>query len=583
MRNKATPRRLRLPAIPAGHLYQLIHHGKINTRREDTDQYELELHFVEKGPGDGFRKPLGQVRACKINLADSYEFILGSLWEVSGEKSPREANRVSAGLYLADKNRRWPHRILPDTYSFLSATERYSAQQLNSLLPPALIANTPALRASFLSSIPDTWVITHRLKHKTIIIPCFELLRVLYYEAGRATIDLFWSKQPLAATCSVIAAPTAANGRTGHVSIRRGMFSEAQQCILAELCLNAKYLHTVTETHSDLTLALRDHPAGAYPRVDLHLGHRVRFQANGFHFKVGEENYFLACGLWPLSNPFSFEHLVVDLPTGQRAAAAERQATQASLLEEARRGLLRADTRQNPALDSLEPAGRRYGEATVLLHPRSGIGWPHVAYTPGKQSKRDSRSPSFPGSQTLEGLSYTEGGDDETRGLVSGTEVLDGERQLTPYFQEFISWFRQRGDYRIELLTLYNEDGRHGASISTLGPGDGRGIAVAELRHAKGHFYFLELLTGGRAAFLHKRRPTLLTQADFVDLFDKFRESGLNWLTYKKSLAEEEEERDVPRKRELTEEFVISPRNHHNGGIATALLCEKYIRQLLSF
>lgn len=82
---------------------------------------------------------------------------------------------------------------------------------------------------------------------------------------------------------------------------------------------------------------------------------------------------------------------------------------------------------------------------------------------------------------------------------------------------------------------------------------------------------------------MHKRNPTRLTQLDFENLFSDFNQSGLNWLTYKKYLSDKKKTWAVPHKKELSKEFVVYPRNHHNGGVATALICEKAVCQALSY
>jgi hypothetical protein len=367
----ATPIKLRLPLLPSGHLYQLVDLGQINRKRNSTHQYELFLHFIEKSGEDGFQKPIGVLRSCKISMADSYEFIRGSLWDSNG-------NRVSAGTHVTDESIDKTHRIFPARYSFLLGGRQSIAQRLGTILSPALVTANAPLARLFLAAASENWVIPRQVGGTTILLPCFELLRVLYYEAGLGLLAHYFSRRALSDICIALAAPVAANHYTGHIRVRRKAFTEAQQCIMAELCFNIDYLHTITAVHSNLALALLRNPEGAYPQADFYMHRPVRFQANGFHFQAGHKRYFFVCGLWPLSNPFSFQDLIVDLPAGQQQTVRRKRPGQTT--DEPGPGalLFQASTRANPLLDSQEPGSSRYREATVELHARQGIPWPQV-------------------------------------------------------------------------------------------------------------------------------------------------------------------------------------------------------------
>lgn len=565
-----TPLTLNLPALSPDRLYQLVSHGKINRKRNSTYQYEMLLHFVEKSARDGFHQPVGETLSRKVSLPDTYDLVRGSLWDATG-------HRVSAGMHVTDEVTAKTHPIFPSRYHFLFGGRQAIARPLTTIIPTSSLLEN-SLHRLFLATAADNWVLTRYDKGTTILIPCFELLRVLYYEAGPELIGHYFRNQDLSVVCTALEAPTAANQYTGRIRVRQHGFTKRQQDILAELCFNPHYLRNVTAAHSNLTRALLREPQGATPQLDFLMGRPLYLEANGFHFKVGNARYFFVCGLWAQTNPFSFQKLLVvpppgRHPVGRKEAGDGKPVRKAPLYQ----------TRQEPdtPLNSLEPGSSRYRDATVRTHAKQGVAWPSSEIVLPKEEldagtgATPARSPRVP-----DGLSYTPGGSDETRALATPLESTSHE--LSSYFQDFVDWFRQHTEYQVELLTLYNESGLYGVGISTLGQDDHRGIAVAELRHAKGYFYFLELLAGGRASFVHRHRPTQLMPSNFTTLFSNFKRFGLNWLTYKKYLDSKEMILNASQEHRRAEEFVIHPRNRHNGGVATAILCEKAIRQMHS-
>ena len=172
--------------------------------------------------------------------------------------------------------------------------------------------------------------------------------------------------------------------------------------------------------------------------------------------------------------------------------------------------------------------------------------------------------------RTPDSLSHTPGGSDETKALVTQLADAPHEHQLTTYFQDFVDWFRQQPAYHVELLQLYNDAGLHGSGISLLGPHDERAIAIVELHHRKGFFYFCELASGGRAALVYQDAYAQFTPDDFTSLFVAYKTHQLDWLKCKKqSLGGK-----------VADRYTVYPRNHHTGGVATALRCHKLIAGL---
>ncbi|QKG51840.1 hypothetical protein [Hymenobacter sp. BRD67] len=513
------------------------------------------LHFVRKSARDGFHQPVGEVLSRKVNLFDTYDFVRGSLWDATGQ-------RVSAGMHITDEATTKTHPVFPHRCHFLFGGKQAVARPLTTVIPASSLPENP-LHRLFLTTAADNWVLLRRFEGLTILIPCFELLRVLYYEAGPELIEHYFHNQDLAVVCSALEAPTAANQKTGRIRLRKYGFTKRQQDILAELCFNPHSLRNVTAAHSNLKRALLREPQGATPQLDFFVGRPLRLEANGFHFTAGNASYFFVCGLWAQTNPFSFQKLFVTPPPGKQPVgdkeADGEEATRKSALYQAKQ---KPDTR----LNSQEPGSSRYRDATVRTHDKQGVAWPPAENVPSEKERKAgtgttlARIPRAPDS-----LSYTLGGNDETRALAT---PLEGDpHQLSSYFHDFVDWFRQHAEYEVKLLTLHNESGEYGVGICTLSQDDHRGIAVAELRHTKGYFYFLELLAGGRAAFVHNPHLTQLVLSDFTSLFSSFKRFGLNWLTYKQHLTDERKPKDTPNGRKVLGDFVIQPRNRHNGAL----------------
>jgi hypothetical protein len=504
-----TPLTLYLPALPPDRLYQLVAHGKINRKRNSTNQYEMSLYFVEKSARDGFRHPVGGPQITKVSMADSHAFLLGSLWDPDG-------NRVSTGQYVINTVTNKTHRIFSSLYSFWLGGHQSVARRLDSLITPSNLASISPLARLFLTAAADSWVLTRQVGGRTILVPCFELLRLLFYEAGPGLLAHYFSREPLDAICAAINAPEAANQYTGHVRIKRRGLSDDQQCILAEQCFNPHALRTITAAHSNLAQALLRTPEGAYPQADFFLGRPIHFRANGFHFQVDQQRYFFVCSLWPITDPFSFRQLLVDAPgSKQRLAKAAGNKVDGS---DSQSTLLQARQRPDTPLDSREPGSGRYRNATVRPHTKQGIAWPRVKSSTKNSIEAGENASSRRIARTPDSLSHMPGGNDETRALVTLIEDAAHENQLTSYFQNVIDWFHQHGTYQIELLKLHNADGHRGQSVSLLGEHDSRAIAVAQLRRGNKYFYFCELLAGGRAALLYKveiRRSYIYFCQDF--------------------------------------------------------------------
>lgn len=556
-----TPLTLHLPALPADRLYQLVAHGKINRKRNSTNQYEMSLHFVEKSARDGFRQPVGELLSTKVSMADSHAFLLGSLWDSDG-------NRVSTGQYVVNAVTNKTHHLFSSLYSFWLGGHQSVARRLNLLFTPSKLASISPLARLFLTAAADSWVITRQVGGRTILVPCFELLRVFFYEAGPGLLAHYFSREPLDAICTAITTPATANQYTGHVRIKRRGLSDDQQCILAEQCFNPHVLRTITAAHSNLAQALLRTSEGAYPQADFYLGRPIYIQANGFHFQVSQQHYFFICSLWPVTDPFSFRQLLVDAPGSKQrlAKAAGNQAdepgSQSTLLQ----------TRQRPItpLNSQEPGSGRYRDATTRPHAKQGIAWPRVKPSTKNSIEAGENAFSRRIPRTPDSLSHTPGGNDETRALVTHLADATREHQLTTYFQDFVDWFQQQPAYQVKLLQLYNDEGLYGPGISLLSLHDDRAIAIAELQHRKGFFYFCELVSGGRAALVYQNGYTPLTPDNFNSLFATYKTQHFDWLKCKKQAIGGK----------VADYYVVHPRNHHTGGVATALRCHKLITSL---
>ncbi|MGI4821968.1 MAG: hypothetical protein ACRYFV_12230 [Janthinobacterium lividum] len=200
--------------------------------------------------------------------------------------------------------------------------------------------------------------------------------------------------------------------------------------------------------------------------------------------------------------------------------------------------LLQAKQRPTTPLDSQEPGSGRYRDATVRLHAKQGIAWPQVRLSTKKTIETDESASPRRSARLPDSLSHTPGGNDETKALVTRLVEAVREHQLTTYFQDFVDWFRQQPAYQLKLLQLYNQEGLHGPGISLLGPHDERAIAIAELQHRKGFFYFCELVSVGRAALVYQDDYAPLTPDNFSSLLATYKARQFDWLRCKKQAPE---------------------------------------------
>ena len=103
---------------------------------------------------------------------------------------------------------------------------RWSTLQLpRDVLPPELRA-----------TLRDAWCAVLQVENEYMLIPCFELLRAFYYEAGGAMVDYFASRTPLERICWPIMAPGVNTGFDAHFCVA-AQVTHAHQALTGRVAL----------------------------------------------------------------------------------------------------------------------------------------------------------------------------------------------------------------------------------------------------------------------------------------------------------------------------------------------------------
>lgn len=566
-----TPLKLSLPILPDGHLYQLIHQAEIRrSPLASTLQYQILLYFIEKSPKESFRKSHGAAIPHWIEIGDSYDCVRGSLWTDRGKP-------VSDGRKYRDEVTKEKFTLLNSICTFQIGAEPLVAVKLGDLFPEEIVKLN-----SFLDTVPDTRVLVKKIAGKTIIIPCFEILRVFYYQAGDALTNHFFSNEPLFAICHAVVAPSQDNNFTAHIELYDNRFSERQSAVLGEMSLNPAYRRAVEAAHSRLSELINSAPGNdeTYPHIDFHVGRDFEVKANGFGFEVDSVPYFFVCRLWPIQSPFCFEALVVDLTDDPRLGPVSDEHFTESTDGVSGGVRFRADMSNEPPLDSGPPGSSRYQGASIDAGERSGAVWPGVSLRRKKTATPHQPTSQTYVTQTPESLSQTGGGSDEKIAKTSKSKpTKEREITCTEYFREIIAQFQGEEKFEVKLLTVNNDDAEHGQNLSILAEENTQCIHIASIKCPEGYFYFFQLLRRGRAVFVHKMNPTMMTDEEVKDLLKLFIAENLNWSLAKKKHNEQAKEQ--PTLQNDQDRLILYPRNYSNGTLACAELCKDVINNMI--
>jgi len=216
---------------------------------------------------------------------------------------------ICGSLWTKWKNLTETRKYSPfDSQVFWTGANPLSIIQLQNVIN--LSDLTPA---SFWITQGETWVICISFSEKKIIIPYFELLRVLFYNASRRLTQYFFSQSPLELLCRSLSLPSAQNSFLTHFCVASEELSVAEARILGGLSSDSAmirvfnfartYFHNVPTMKSGFSHKTKEISAGQ-------LNKNILFNAKGYNFKSNNENYFWVDSLEIITSPFNFRQAI---------------------------------------------------------------------------------------------------------------------------------------------------------------------------------------------------------------------------------------------------------------------------------
>lgn len=589
---------LRLPPLPAGQLYQLAYVDLCRLAPQSTFQKQVAAFFRIKCQTDKYTAPIGEPIIRWVHLAESSVLVTSSLWDSQDGKSTMVSDGLSYPYTANEEQKEIPVWAMRKTFSLGGLPNK--AQQIKDVFP-----NAADFKSSFLQSRGDSWIAVHHQDNQTYIIPCFELLRAFYYIGTPHLIEFFFSLTSLSTLCRLVEAPTAQNGQKAEILVVADGFSPHQLCILAELCLNSAYRETVERTHNRFfPVALRKR-SGAAIKVDFQLNRDVEMEVTGFAFTYEERPFFWVCGIRKHAPYWSFEQLGYLAGSDHRLGPIHSGPEPSISPVPVKEVLQPASGGPAPVLDSGQAGDSRSqvsAELDLALHTHL----PPVTALP-KQAQGQRQPTQHRYFSEIPAYLTTEGGGKDLRKQRLTRLGLQQQLPLPEFFEAVIAHLSEVKDFLLTTLQLNNEDGEYGDDLSIFpiwqknAPpnywqlGEPRRMAIAHIQYGGGHFYFFQLLDGGRAALVYYKNARQLADYDLNTLLRYLAETRLNWqavsAAYQKETNFENKDSETEAaararkfKNVMGPGLLISPRNHNTEqgkSPSAAALCEKQIRSAL--
>ncbi len=199
--------------------------------------------------------------------------------------------------------------ILPtDCYTFNTSPGTLYAQRLKHVLSAEALSPS-----KFWKIHNDTWVICVNSGHKKIIIPYFELLRVLFYNKSLRLTDYIFSQKPINSLCSPLIFPDRNNFLTGRYCIAAAKCSYSEARLLGCLLFDPQLIYAfnasqaywqVTASKNGVLLADK---ADSMPVGDFGTSY---FSASGYNFSHDKEEYFWVHKLTVIQYNYKFDTLL---------------------------------------------------------------------------------------------------------------------------------------------------------------------------------------------------------------------------------------------------------------------------------
>jgi len=268
--------------------FKLIHVGKPQ-RNYKTGSYHINCHF----------QPWSTEQNCPINndilihcINSTFagELACGTLWTNKNIKNKAKYTRPTEHQNFHTG----PNKLYAKLLKFAINTE--------SLTPK-----------DFWRKQEDTWIISIEYDDKIIIIPYFELIRVLFYQTSHRITNFLLSQTPLDQLCRPLTSPSIDNSFIARYYVAATNLTAPEARLLGSILFDPSinYIFNVTQTY--WRIASSENNLINFNKVDsLVIGDfkNLSFRANGYNFVCDRKNYFWAESLDITEQAFCFKKLL---------------------------------------------------------------------------------------------------------------------------------------------------------------------------------------------------------------------------------------------------------------------------------
>ncbi|QNH62786.1 hypothetical protein [Hymenobacter sediminicola] len=224
------------------------------------------------------------ISAHLVNGNKAGELVCGSLWtDTVGTSKPIYHNNS-------------------DFEVFWTGSKALFAVLLKNVINPGALSPS-----SFWIKKGDTWIICIEFNNKKIIIPYFELLRVLFYQASKRLTQFFLSYLPLELLCRPLVFPGDDKSLLARFYVASENLKESEARVLGGLLFDPslKQIFDLSQNHwlSTGNALTPKKLAGKFSKSIL-------LHANGYNFNYNNEQYFWVDSLKIVNSPYNFKHLL---------------------------------------------------------------------------------------------------------------------------------------------------------------------------------------------------------------------------------------------------------------------------------
>lgn len=219
------------------------------------------------------------------------ELICGSLWADSGTPCVHSVNTSS------------------ESQIFWAGTDLKSSFLLKDLVNPSAL--TPS---TFWLDQGDTWVICIDLKNKKVIVPYFELLRVLFYKVSRRLTQFFFSFLPLNLLCRILRHPIKENNLTTEFCVASTELSPNEAILISNILCNTalrKIFNLSQANHIDISQHNKQiHTNKSSIKEIGTTENNILFKSNGYNFTHNHNPYFWVESLEIININYDFQRII---------------------------------------------------------------------------------------------------------------------------------------------------------------------------------------------------------------------------------------------------------------------------------